>query len=130
MNTEDAALAVVDPTISVMNVPLAFQDRLQAIAVEDTVDAETPTKLYGAKHLNVSGRVLEAHFTTRVQDVPFVGEATYQNMVRYETECARGDSGGAVVDQQGRLLGIHVAGAETSNRGIFFPVGKYLSDRR
>jgi hypothetical protein len=130
-NTEDAAIAVLDPGLSISSLQLASSQIVSGIAVEspDSFEPQTTTKLLGSINPNATGRILTANHSTEVTDVPFVGNAKYEGFVLYETDCDRGDSGAAVVDDQNRLLGIHVAGSRAARRGLFFPVGKYLRDR-
>jgi hypothetical protein len=74
------------------------------------------------------GRVIghEAVFT--VDQMPFVnGVVPFEGLVAYETRCARGDSGAAVMkDGEPEVLGIHTAGVSAERFGLFQPIGPIL----
>lgn len=85
----------------------------------------TRTRLHGAVTENAPGRVLAHGATFTIGEMPFVnGEVPFTGLIAYETRCARGDSGAAVMeDGTQEVLGIHTAGIAEERFGLFQPIG-------
>jgi hypothetical protein len=86
------------------------------------------TVMSGIVTQSAHGRVIghEAVFT--IDQMPFVnGVVPFSGLVAYETRCARGDSGAAVMkDGEPEVLGIHTAGVSEDRFGLFQPIGPIL----
>jgi hypothetical protein len=130
VNTEDMALAAIDPGVAIS--PLQRSNG-KAMFNPPTAPIETGTRttLLGTNTPSSSGVVTNALLTKSwvVHDVPFIGDAVYKNVILYSTNCVEGDSGGAVIDDSGRLLGIHVGGSSLAGVGVFYPIASYLATR-
>jgi hypothetical protein len=125
-NTEDAALAELASGVPASPFP-RFDDQIITTVAPSPITRHTPTTLLGAVNRHASGEVLNPSYPPKTLDpVPFVQSATYAGMVYYRSNCAPGDSGGAVVDDQNRLLGIHVGGNSDAGVGVFFPIAEYF----
>ena len=104
---------------------------ITALAQEDpaTWGEGMVTRLLGAHRPSEADAVgsvigLQARETSityrRVGDVPF------GPCVLYKTPNAEGDSGGAVIDEKNRLLGMHIGGNPDRQIGVFMPLAKYF----
>ncbi len=89
----------------------------------------TRTRLHGAVTEDAPGRVLAHGATFTIGEMPFVnGEVPFTGLIAYETRCARGDSGAAVMeDGTQEVLGIHTAGIAEERFGLFQPIGPILT---
>jgi hypothetical protein len=88
----------------------------------------TRTRLQGAVTQDAPGRVLAHGATFTIGEMPFVnGEVPFTGLIAYETRCARGDSGAAVMQDGTReVLGLHTAGIAEERFGLFQPIGPIL----
>lgn len=88
----------------------------------------TRTRLHGAVTDNAPGRVLAHGATFTIGEMPFVnGDVPFTGLIAYETRCARGDSGAAVLeDGTQTVLGIHTAGIAEERFGLFQPIAPTL----
>ena len=84
------------------------------------------TQLLGAMNPGSMGIILGYDGETLEEiNFPSFGTVWFTGLVRYSNRSQDGDSGAPVVDEQNRLLGIHVGGS-TSGVAVFFPLGPYL----
>ena len=62
-------------------------------------------------------------------DIDFngVGVVRVKGAIEYEVRCEKGDSGGAVIDEQNQLLGLHIAGKPAKGTGVFLPVADFMT---
>lgn len=78
------------------------------------------------------GFVTSVDATIRVDHGAALGVRVLREQIRIATDrprfCGPGDSGAAVLDPAGRLLGLHVAGAEDGAVGYATPIGDVLSE--
>jgi hypothetical protein len=131
--TSDIALALLDPPVAAATsvIQAATGNSIRDFAREDPSEWRSgmPTQLLGASSGAVQGHIIvfngdNPEFITFLD----VGQVPFKMLVRYSTRCEKGDSGGAVIDDQNRLLGIHVAGATAGqNIGLFLPVGNFMT---
>jgi hypothetical protein len=89
----------------------------------------TRTRLQGVVTTDAPGRVLAHGATFTIGEMPFVnGEVPFTGLIAYETRCARGDSGAAVMqDGTQEVLGLHTAGIAEERFGLFQPIGPILA---
>jgi hypothetical protein len=130
--TSDIALALLDPAIAANATgrQSATGERITEVAREDPSEWREGmrTVLLGAIHRGARGSVI-AYRGDRPEFIEFpgVGEARFTGLTRYQTACAPGDSGGAVTDDRGRLLGIHIGGDAAQGIGVFLPIASFLA---
>ena len=112
--TADIALALLDPTVAatVSNIQTASGNSVREFASEDPSDWHIGmhTQLLGAvSGASPPGKLIQFN-GEHAEEITFaeVGKANVKGLARYSTICAEGDSGGAVIDDQDRLLGIHI----------------------
>jgi hypothetical protein len=131
VTTADIALAILDPAIAIgiSSIQMATGNSIREFASEDPGGWRNGmrTQLLGAV-TNAHGAIISFNGDTpEFVTFPAVGQVRFTGLVRYSTFCATGDSGAPVIDDQNRLLGIHVAGATSGqNIGLFLPVGKFM----
>jgi len=133
--TSDVALALLDGEVAAAtsNIQPAIGNSITEFATEPPSDWQhsMPTKLLGAMNPGVPGFIIGYNEDT-AEDITFpeVGAIRFTGLVRYATRSEEGYSGGPVIDDRNRLLGIHVAGS-TGGQGIglFFPIGPYLIEK-
>ena len=129
--TEDLALALIDVGVVAVtsSTQSATNKRIAIIAAEHPGDWETnmPVWLLGAFNRNTPGTILR-YMGDQPTFIfyPGIGDVRFTGLVRYEVHCQPGDSGGAVVDENNRLLGLHVAGSEGDGVGAFLPLGEWF----
>jgi hypothetical protein len=120
--SEDFALARVE----VPWMPALADTGLIVSGLIDPADISqgTATLMNGVKTKDAHGFVLNSNWSGTINDVPFVGDVDFENLVSYQTACLPGDSG-AIVLQDGTTLalGIHIAGSPADNFGLLMPLG-------
>lgn len=128
VNTEDMALAAIDVGVAISPLQL-YNGKAMFNPPTSPIENGTRTTLLGANTPSSSGVVTNAllNKTWVVHDVPFIGDAVYKNVILYSTNCVEGDSGGAVIDDSGHLLGIHIGGSSLAGVGVFCPIASYLA---
>ena len=132
-NSADFALVLIDPAIAAETTSLqaATQNSIVGVA-QDHPSAWQPgtrTRLLGAMSVGVFGEIIEYLDDKAITiNYPGVGDASFTGVVRYKTECQGGDSGAAVIDDENRLLGIHIGGDSSSGVGLFLPVLDYFTN--
>ena len=132
ITTEDCGLILVDVSASpsISSIQRLTGKAITALAQEDpaTWSEGMVTRLLGAHRPSEADAVgsvigLQVQQTisyTRVGDVPF------GPCVLYKTRNVGGDSGGAVIDEKNRLLGMHIGGNPDQQIGVFMPLAKYF----
>jgi hypothetical protein len=126
----DVALALLDPGVAAetTNVQSASGNSIGSVATESPSSWQygMTVELLGAMNPGASGYIIGYNGDTpEYINYPEVGIVRFAGLVRYVIRSDAGDSGGPVVDEQNRLLGIHV-GASASGVAVFFPLGPYL----
>jgi hypothetical protein len=129
--TADIALALLDPAVAagISSIQILTGNSIRDFASEDPSGWNgTLTHLLGAV-TSASGSVISFNGDSpEFVTFPTVGQVRFTGLVRYSTLCTSGDSGAPVIDDQNRLLGIHVAGATNGqNIGLFLPVGHFMA---
>jgi len=125
----DHALALLDPDVAAntSTTQLATGNSIREFATEDPASWQQSmvTQLLGAAS-QTFGSILGFNGDT-AEEIKFAGFGTvrFTGLVRYSNRSADGDSGAPVVDEQNRLLGLHVGGS-SSGVALFFPIGPYL----
>lgn len=131
-NSEDLALAEVDPDVDLS--PFQRQGgrliQTDASRVPNAVRVGVKTVLLGGVSGPADGHITKIAATFLATHFPVLGSVRYTGVVKYETHSLPGDSGGAVVDQNDCLLGIHVGKEESSNTGYFIPIANYMSSHQ
>jgi len=126
--TADIALALLDANVAASTSTI---NSIGAFASEDPSQwqAGMTTRLLGAVTSGAYGAIVGYDSDTpEYITYPTIGIVRFNGLVRYSTPCDSGDSGGAVIDDQNRLLGIHVAGDQSGqNLGFFLPVGTFMT---
>lgn len=118
--SEDFALARVDVPFDLDTGGLTVSGIVDSTA---GIASGTPTRLVGLRTSNALGSVINGTWSGTINDVPFVGDVDFENLVSYQTNCVPGDSGGAVLqDGTSLALGIHVGGSAADNFGLFMPL--------
>lgn len=131
----DVALALVDTAVvgQTNNKQAATENAIRHFATEDPSSWEygMSTQLLGAMNPGAAGYIIGyKRDTPEYIKFPEVGIVMFTGLVRYATRSQEGDSGAAVIDEQNRLLGIHVGGSTAGqNVAAFFPVGPYLLEK-
>jgi hypothetical protein len=126
INSHDVAMATLtataDPAVLATGVTPLTASPLSRFTVG------TRTRLQGAVTPDALGRVLAHGATFTIGEMPFVnGVVPFTGLIAYETRCARGDSGAAVMqDGTQELLGLHTAGISEERFGLFQPIGPIL----
>jgi hypothetical protein len=114
---------------SVTSVQQLTQSKVTVLAREHPSSFKgMTTRLLGAKRLDQRDALGKVVGLESVVDVTFdgIGVVPVENAVVYNTRCAKGDSGGAVIDEQNRLLGMHIAGRADGLQGVFLPLGEFF----
>jgi len=126
-NPCDAAIARMDPAVEVSN---AIPDLGTPVSLltspEDLVGTSVSQRGVTTGKV-VSGAIREMSCSTSFS---FRGSMfRVSNLVRYEIECQRGDSGAAVIENgTGRVLGIHM-GSEAGTTSAYFSPAHLMTDR-
>jgi len=119
---EDFALAL----ISVPFVTALATNGLVVTTIADSrpgFSPDLPTAIQGIHSPNRPGKVINPSWTGTVNNMPFVGEVQFENLVPYETPCMAGDSGSVVLQKDTQTaLGLHVAGSTGDGVGLFMPL--------
>jgi hypothetical protein len=132
VNRADFALAALDPAVAAVtsSIQAATGNAITDFAREHPSEFQNGmrTRLLGAISAGVFGEIdrFEDEATETVT-YPGIGDVLFSGVVRYNTNCQEGDSGAPVVDDQNRLLGMHIAGDSTRGVGLFLPLGDYLT---
>ncbi|WP_245775631.1 S1 family peptidase [Saccharopolyspora flava] len=91
-----------------------------------------PVRKHGFGTGLTDGVVTSVDATIRVDHGAALGVRVLREQIRITTDrphfCGPGDAGAAVVDPSGRLLGLHVAGADGGAIGYATPIGDVLSE--
>jgi Trypsin-like peptidase domain len=129
-NNADVAVAAVNPGIDLSPFQLKDGSLIQTDAslVPDAIRPGVPVTLLGAVTGPDSGIIRKTGATFVATHFPVLGSVRYTGMVQYDTLSLPGDSGGAVVDRNNCLLGIHVGRQENSKNGYFFPIDQFMRD--
>ena len=126
----DRALALLDPDVAAETTSsqAATGNSIRDFATEPPSSWQygMVTQLLGAMNPGAAGFIMGYNGDTpEYIGFPAVGMVQFTGLVRYATQSAEGDSGAPVVDEQNRLLGIHVGGS-SAGVAVFYPVGPYL----
>jgi hypothetical protein len=130
VTNSDRALALLDPAVAAETTSsqAATGNSIRDFATEAPSSWQygMVTHLLGAMNPGASGFVIGYNGDTpEYITFPEVGMVQFAGLVRYATRSEEGDSGAPVVDEQNRLLGIHVGGSR-AGIAVFYPVGPYL----
>jgi hypothetical protein len=129
----DRAIALLDPEMAVgtSSSQTATGNSIRDFATEPPSSWQygMVTQLLGAMNPGASGFIIGYNGDTpEYINFPEVGTVEFIGLVRYSTRSEAGDSGAPVVDEQNRLLGIHVGGS-IAGVAVFYPVGPYLLEK-
>ena len=131
VNNADFALVLLDPAVAAAtsSVQAVTGNSIREFAREHPSEWREGmrTRLLGAMNPGVYGEIIG--FSEEKQEAvtyPGIGDTVFTGTVRYKTDCAEGDSGAPVIDDDNRLLGMHIAGNSSRGIGLFLPVGDFL----
>ena len=120
-NTVDAALVALEPNVSATNQPLHLGPgtALASLTLKELGRLHGQTVTIASQRGHVTGILdsigndLPFNFTGR--------EFRFFNIVGYRAAVQAGDSGAAVMDEQGRVIGLHFAGQPSGDHGYCIP---------